>query len=90
MKYFVMYMLKCNDGSYYIGHTDDLDKRMSEHNLGSYEGYTSARRPVELKVRANPSIHFASHETCFAKHSGRAGTDKHGLFLDYSYLVKIN
>ena len=48
MKDFYVYILKCNDGSYYVGHTDDLNKRMSEHHLGLHEGYTSARRPVEL------------------------------------------
>ena len=48
MKNFYLYILRCRDGSYYVGHTDDLDKRMSEHNLGLHEGYTAARRPVEL------------------------------------------
>ncbi len=46
--YFV-YILRCADGSYYIGVTNDVDRRLAEHqgglNLGSY---THQRRPVEL------------------------------------------
>jgi predicted GIY-YIG superfamily endonuclease len=41
-------MLRCSDGSYYTGHTDDLENRMAEHQAGAYDGHTSARRPVEL------------------------------------------
>lgn len=48
MKPFYLYILKCRDGSYYVGHTDDLDKRMDEHAEGSCGGYTARRRPVEL------------------------------------------
>jgi len=45
-----VYMLRCADGSYYVGSArgDDLAKRVSEHQLGLYEGYTSRRRPVVL------------------------------------------
>lgn len=45
---FFVYILRCADGTYYTGHTDDLDRRMAEHHSGSCEGYTSLRRPVEL------------------------------------------
>jgi tRNA/rRNA methyltransferase len=48
MKNFYMYMLKCNDGSYYIGHTDCLETRMSMHNLGKISCYTKNRLPVKL------------------------------------------
>lgn len=48
MKYFYVYMLRCSDGSYYIGHTDDLRKRIIEHHEGTLGGYTKRRRPVEL------------------------------------------
>jgi putative endonuclease len=45
-----VYMLRCADGSYYVGSArgDDLAKRVSEHQMGLYEGYTSRRRPVVL------------------------------------------
>jgi tRNA/rRNA methyltransferase len=45
---FWTYMLRCSDGSYYIGHTDDIDVRLAQHNDGTYPGYTHNRRPVEL------------------------------------------
>jgi putative endonuclease len=42
-------MLRCADGSYYVGVTrDPLDKRVAEHQAGTYDGYTARRRPVEL------------------------------------------
>lgn len=49
MSYFV-YMLECRDGSLYVGCTNDLEKRLNEHN-GSKRGahYTKIRRPVVLK-----------------------------------------
>jgi putative endonuclease len=44
------YMLRCADGSYYVGSAtgDDLTRRMAEHETGAYRGYTFTRRPVEL------------------------------------------
>lgn len=48
MKPFVLYMLRCRDGSYYVGHTDNIEKRMAEHADGTCGGYTLRRRPVEL------------------------------------------
>jgi tRNA/rRNA methyltransferase len=45
---FWVYILRCADGSYYTGHTDDLERRVADHQSGAYEGYTLARRPVEL------------------------------------------
>lgn len=41
-------MLHCADRSFYVGHTDDLEKRVGEHELGLIPGYTSLRRPVTL------------------------------------------
>jgi putative endonuclease len=44
-----VYILRCSDGSFYTGTTrDTLDKRVSEHNSGHYDGYTASRRPVTL------------------------------------------
>lgn len=44
-----VYMLECSDRSYYVGSArGSLEKRLSEHEAGSYPGYTSARRPVRL------------------------------------------
>ena len=45
---FWVYILSCADGSYYIGHTDNLETRIAQHQTGEIEGYTSTRLPVEL------------------------------------------
>jgi tRNA/rRNA methyltransferase len=45
---FYVYILKCSDGRYYTGHTDNLEKRIAEHQSGSYECYTSTRLPVKV------------------------------------------
>lgn len=47
MKPFYVYMLECADGSYYIGHTDDIDQRVLQHEAGEI-GYTATRKPVRL------------------------------------------
>ena len=46
---FYAYLLLCNDGSYYAGHTDDLDVRMAQHRSGALGGYTAKRLPVMLQ-----------------------------------------
>lgn len=45
---FHAYMLRCADGSFYLGHTDDLERRIAQHHLGDIPGCTQRRRPVEL------------------------------------------
>ena len=45
---FWTYILRCADGSYYTGHTEDLENRIAEHQHGRFPGYTHDRRPVEL------------------------------------------
>jgi predicted GIY-YIG superfamily endonuclease len=45
---FWIYLLHCSDGSYYTGHTDDLEKRIGMHQTGEVAGYTQSRRPVKL------------------------------------------
>ncbi len=45
---FWVYILRCSDGSYYAGHTDNLEVRLAQHQSGELESYTRNRRPVEL------------------------------------------
>jgi putative endonuclease len=45
---FWCYILRCADGKYYTGHTDDLDRRIAEHHSGGYCTFTTKRRPVVL------------------------------------------
>jgi putative endonuclease len=44
-----VYILRCADGRYYVGATRaSLEKRVAEHNAGTYDGFTKSRRPVAL------------------------------------------
>jgi len=44
-----VYILRCSDGSYYTGVTNDLETRLEQHQAGtSPKAYTYTRRPVEL------------------------------------------
>ena len=44
-----LYILRCADGSYYVGTTvAGLERRLAEHQAGDFDGFTALRRPVEL------------------------------------------
>ena len=43
-----MYILECVDGSYYVGSTNDLQRRLLEHQKGRAARYTTRRLPVKL------------------------------------------
>ncbi len=45
---FWVYILRCSDGSYYTGHTDNLEIRVAQHKAGECPGYTATRLPVEF------------------------------------------
>lgn len=50
MKEYYVYILGCIDGSYYTGVTNDLTRRILEHNEGrNLNCYTFSRRPVTLR-----------------------------------------
>ena len=59
---FWAYMLRCADGSYYVGHTDDLESRVGLHNSGQVPGYTHDRRPLQLVW----SEQFSDRDSAFA------------------------
>jgi len=51
-RYFV-YMLRCLDGTYYVGITNDVEKRVVQHQEGwDPSAYTHNRRPVALVYSA--------------------------------------
>ena len=41
-------MLRCSDGSYYVGHTNDLEHRLATHERGAIEATPCRGNPVEL------------------------------------------
>ena len=59
---FWVYILRCRDGAYYVGHTDDLDQRVAQHQSGEVGGYTAKRLPVELVY----SQDFSTRDEAFA------------------------
>ena len=44
----ILYILRCRDGSLYTGITTDLDRRLDEHRSGKGAKYTRGRGPLEL------------------------------------------
>ena len=50
------YILKCKDDTLYTGWTNNLEKRIQNHNAGKGAKYTKTRRPVEV-------VYYETHET---------------------------
>lgn len=60
---FYVYMLLCSDASIYVGHTEDLETRLTAHQTRRYcGGYTAKRLPVKLIFHDQ----FATREEAFA------------------------
>lgn len=75
---FYCYILRCSDGSFYTGHTENLEHRIAQHQTGEIPCYTQTRRPVELAwVQDFP----ARHEALTAEHQikGWSRTKKQAL-----------
>ncbi len=52
-KVIYLYILRCNDGSFYTGVTNNLEQRMLDHNNGNnVDAYTFNKRPLELVYHA--------------------------------------
>ncbi|MDA0734190.1 MAG: GIY-YIG nuclease family protein [Chloroflexi bacterium] len=60
---FYVYILQCVDGSYYTGHTDNLEARLVGHQNGAIKGYTFTRRPVQLVF----SDQFSTRQDAFER-----------------------
>lgn len=43
-----VYILACNNQSYYTGYTDNLEKRFQEHLLGKGSKYTRSFKPIAI------------------------------------------
>ncbi|WP_135805880.1 GIY-YIG nuclease family protein [Halorussus marinus] len=51
-----VYVIECDDGSFYTGYTTDVERRVREHDRGEGAKYTRGRTPVEL-------VHTEAFET---------------------------
>jgi putative endonuclease len=57
---YTVYILRCSDGSLYTGYTNNIEKRLSDHNGGKAGAkYTRGRRPVNL-------VYFEKYKTLSA------------------------
>ena len=66
---FWAYMLRCADERFYVGHTDNLEGRMSQHQHGRYCDFTARRRPVALVW----SQEFSTREEALSAEQQRKG-----------------
>ena len=72
-----VYIVECADGSFYTGITNDLERRIDEHNAGRGARYTRGRRPVELRYRElQPDRSHASVRECRIKALSRREKQK--------------
>ena len=85
---FFVYMLACVDGSFYVGQTDDIERRLAQHELGEGAKYTKTRRPLRLAWSAEfDSRDDAKHAEAQikrwtrAKKAALAAEDSHALRL---------
>ena len=60
--YFV-YILECKDSTLYVGSTNNLEKRLKEHNTSKHGAhYTKIRRPVELRYSESVETYGAARK----------------------------
>ena len=85
-----LYILKCADGSYYTGSTNNLPLRLAHHQAGEGGTYTSGRLPVEVVY----SQDFSSEHQAFVRErqvKGWSHAKKAALVRgDYEALVELS
>ena len=88
---FWVYMLQCADQSYYVGHTNDLEQRILQHQTGELDAYTATRRPVRVVYTQE----FPSREEALAAELQIKGWSRkkkqalvHGDWLEISRLAR--
>ena len=47
-----LYIVECRDGTFYTGITNDIGRRLHQHNRGLASRYTRSRRPVRIVYQA--------------------------------------
>jgi putative endonuclease len=59
---FWAYMLHCRGGAFYVGHTDDLVRRVAQHEAGAIKGFTADRLPVKFVWSQEFTTRFEAKE----------------------------
>ena len=52
-----VYLLRCADGSLYTGITNDVPRRLEQHNAGTASRYTRSRLPAVLVYQESQASH---------------------------------
>jgi predicted GIY-YIG superfamily endonuclease len=55
-----VYILKCNNGSYYIGHTQNLDQRFFRHVHSTGARHTAVYKPTDLLYSESVATELAA------------------------------
>ena len=86
-----VYILRCSDGRYYVGTTrGSLEKRVAEHNAGTFGGFTKSRRPVEL-VYSESFNRITDAIACERRLKGWSRAKKEALMAgDYEKLSELS
>ena len=96
----VVYILRCSDGSYYTGITNNLAKRVATHNCGKGSKYVRSRLPVvaewftgsctkSFALRLEARIKRLSHDKKRCLIDGITILDSLGIDLDHKTLLLI-
>jgi putative endonuclease len=85
-----LYILRCADGSYYTGSTNNLPLRLAQHKAGEGNAYTRCRLPLELVY----SQEFSSEHEAFLRErqvKGWSRAKKEALIRgDFEALIKLS
>ena len=89
MKRLYVYILECSDGTYYTGITNNIQRRLDEHQSGRNAGsYTFSRRPVEMVFYAEfTDFYFAIDKE---KQIKRWSSAKKKALIDGKYNDLVN
>ena len=88
MLWFV-YMVRCNDGTFYTGISPDVQKRVDLHNSGKGAKYTRGRIPVRLVfVELVGSKSLASKREYVVRHQTRLDKEKLACYTDCDYVAE--
>jgi len=61
-----VYLLRCSDGTFYIGMSTDVEKRLATHNAGKGAKYTRGRLPVACVWREEVTSESAARKREYA------------------------
>ena len=83
-KVYFTYILRCSDGTYYTGKTNNLEKRIRQHN-GEITGgakYTRIRRPILLHYWEEHTTHLtACQREIYIKHLSHKAKNKLNILI---------